>query len=179
MKATFGKMPVRALRAKLRATDWKVLLAIAVHADKNGRAWPSMETIAAMAGINRSNVPRALNRLERCGLLRRHHVRKGSGWQANYYELVFEPLPDVITQDDTASADGVSSPVTTGVITADALTDQGTDSLPERRVSVVVGNRRGVITHDDRGADMGGVAARRNEQLPSGKPNGATERAWP
>ena len=106
-----------------------------------------MERIATIAGLNRSNVPRALDRLERCGLLRRRRVRKGAGgWQVNNYELIFEPLSGVIMSDDTASADVITSDNRChqrrrqGVITDDALTDHLTGSLPEGRVSVG-GNR--------------------------------------
>src|SRR5262249_51569058 len=190
MNATFARMPARAASANLRRTDWAVLHVIALHADKKGRAFPSMETIAAIIGINRSNVPRALNHLERSGLLRRHRVRRGAGgWQVNNYELVYEPFPDVITGDDTARAEDVitlddrchhqrrQSVIIHDALT-DHLTDQGTDYLPEGRVSVGGGNRRGVITHDDKGVDRGGVGSLlRSERLLSGKPNGVIERA--
>jgi hypothetical protein len=168
MNATFAKMPARAASANLRGTDWAVLHAIALHVDKKGRAFPSMERIATITGINRSNVPRALDRLERRGLLRRRRVRKGAGgWQVNNYELIFDPLPGVIMSDDTASADVITSDNRChhrrghGVITNDALTDhltdQSTDSLPEGRVSV-------------EGTRMQEVLA---ERLSSAKPNGS------
>jgi hypothetical protein len=101
-KATFVKIPARAVRAKLSATDWEVLHAIALHADKDGRAFPSMARIAAIIGITRNNVPRSIARLEERGLLRRKRVpRPNGGWQVSHYELIFEPLGDVICADDT------------------------------------------------------------------------------
>ena len=141
MNIRFAKIPAKALSANLWAIDWAVLAALGLHADKVGRAFPSMARIAALIGTKRNNIPRSLHRLETQGLLRRHRVRKpGGGWHVTHYELVFEPLDSVITHDDTGSPrqgvitcdDRVSSPAMTGVITHDALTDhltdQGTDS---------------------------------------------------
>ena len=102
MKATFGKVPARAVRAGLSANEWAVLHAIALHADKAGRAFPSMARIAGLVGILRGNVPRAIARLEEHHLLRRKRVpRPNGGWQVSHYELIFEPLGDVICPDDT------------------------------------------------------------------------------
>jgi RIO-like serine/threonine protein kinase len=101
-KARFAKIPARAARAKLSATDWGVLHAIALHADKEGRAFPSMARIAEIVGIQRNNVPRSIERLEERRLLRRKRMTKpNGGWQVSHYQLVFEPLGDVICADDT------------------------------------------------------------------------------
>ena len=100
--AHFARVPAQAVRCDLSATDWQVLHAIALHADKDGRAFPSMARIAKITGINRSNVPRAIARLEKGGLLLRNRVPKpDGGWQVNHYQLVYEPIGVVINAHDT------------------------------------------------------------------------------
>lgn len=95
--AYFAKVPARAVRCRVSAIDWQVLHAVALHADTDGRAFPSMARIAVIAGINRSNVPRAIGRLEQSGLMVRNRTRKPSGgWQVNHYQLLYEPIGDVI-----------------------------------------------------------------------------------
>lgn len=90
---SFVKIPARAAGAGLSATDWAVLHAIALHADKDGKAFPSMDRIAKIVGIQRNNVPRAIARLEERNLLRRSRSpRPTGGWQVSHYELIFEPL---------------------------------------------------------------------------------------
>jgi hypothetical protein len=80
-----------------------VLHAIGLHADKDGRAFPSMARIAEIAGINRGNVPRAVGRLEQRGLMLRQRAPKpNGGWQANHYQLLYEPIEDVINGGDRA-----------------------------------------------------------------------------
>src|SRR4051812_27358138 len=119
MTATFARIPAKAARAKLSATDWDVLHAIGLHADKDGRAYPSMARIAEIAGIQRSNVPRSVCRLKERGILRHNRIaRPSGGWQVNQYQLLFEPMGDVISADDTEA--GVFSAQTTGdVVSAD------------------------------------------------------------
>ena len=97
----FALMSAKAARAELSATDFKVLLAIGLHADKDGRAFPSMARVAEIIGVRRGDIPRSLNRLEECGLLRRQRApRAKGGWQVNRYELVYEPLGDVRNSAD-------------------------------------------------------------------------------
>jgi RIO-like serine/threonine protein kinase len=93
IKTGFALVPAKAARAELSATDFRVLLAIGLHADKDGRAYPSMARLGEITGIRRGDIPRSLKRLEECGLLRRQRVpRAKGGWQVNQYELVYEPL---------------------------------------------------------------------------------------
>src|SRR5438270_255735 len=102
VNANFSRIPAKAARAKLNQTDWAVLHAIGLHVDKTGGAFPSMARIAEITGIKRPNVARAIGRIERRGLMRRHRVpRPNGGWQVNHYELVYEPLGDVIPSDNT------------------------------------------------------------------------------
>jgi len=153
INANFSRVPAKAARAKLSQTDWAVLHAIGLHADKAGIAFPSMARISEITGIARNNIPRSIARLEERGLLRRKRVPKsGGGWQVSHYELIFEPLGDVMPHDDIPPEDimpdddtqiagdvisthdtqppGVSSPAMTGchlhrrqgVMPGDALT---------------------------------------------------------
>jgi hypothetical protein len=170
ISAGFSRVPARAARAKLSATDWQVLHVIGLHADHDGRAFPSMLRIAEIAGIDRSNVPRSIARIESHGLLVRNRMPKPTGgWQVNQYQLVYEPIGDVINGDDKAvvssahmtadviSIDDTPDPVSStsmtgchqrreqGVICADALTTQGTeDSYQERKMTVETLSEAGV-----------------------------------
>jgi hypothetical protein len=100
----FARIPAKAARAKLSATDWAVLHAIGLHADKDGKAFPSMARIAEIAGLKRNHVPRSVARLEQRSLLRRERMpRPNGGWQVTHYELFYEPIGDVTPDGDTTS----------------------------------------------------------------------------
>lgn len=49
--------------SRARGTDRLVLFALAEHADSDGRAWPSVETIGIYAGADRRSVQRSLRYL--------------------------------------------------------------------------------------------------------------------
>ena len=63
------KTPVTSLAAKL------VLLKLADNASDEGKAWPHIETIASETGLARSSVFRALDELEKSGIVERHRGR--------------------------------------------------------------------------------------------------------
>jgi DNA-binding transcriptional regulator YhcF (GntR family) len=63
------RTPVASLAAKL------VLLKLADNASDEGKAWPHIDTIAAETGLARSSVFRALDELEKAGLVERHRGR--------------------------------------------------------------------------------------------------------
>lgn len=65
-----------------------VLLALAEHADKNGRAYPGYGRIARLTGLHRSTVIRAIYALEADGVIEveRHLTRDGK--TRNRYRLV-------------------------------------------------------------------------------------------
>jgi Helix-turn-helix domain len=97
----YAAVPVRAAAALgLGAQDFRVLIAIASHANGDGRAFPSLARIALLTGIARRNVPRSIARLEDARLLR-HRQRKGEtgGWGHSVYEIVLEDL-DVAPSED-------------------------------------------------------------------------------
>jgi hypothetical protein len=88
----FAAVPLHAATLSgLGAHDLRVLIAIAGHANGDGKAHPSLARIAALTGLDRRHVPRSIARLEDAGLLRRNR-RKGErgGWDRSTYEIVFE-----------------------------------------------------------------------------------------
>jgi hypothetical protein len=78
----------RATIAKGDATAHHVLLVIATHANKAGRAWPSFATIGREARLHPGSVRRAVQRLEIAGVVEVIH-RDGQSC-----EFVFPNLPD-------------------------------------------------------------------------------------
>jgi hypothetical protein len=129
----FARVPALAVGCReLSASDWRVLTCIALHADRSGRAYPSMATIAAMTGIGRGDVPRAIRRLERLGLLSRKSRAGNSA--VNVYTVIFDSGEVSAPRLTGVSglADRVSAPAltgcqqihTAGVGTDAALTDQ-------------------------------------------------------
>jgi hypothetical protein len=171
VNASFARVPARAATARLGKIDWAVLHAICLHADKDGRAFPSMARIAQIAGIKRNHVPRSAARLEKRGLLRRNRMpRPNGGWQVTHYEILFEPLGDVTAQEDTPAnhvttrgdTPAEMSPpqvtgchrrgcqgVTSGGALTDYLTNQGTEEAYQEEAQ-----KEGV------GLDGGGVTNR-------------------
>lgn len=63
----------------LGADEIAVLAALAVHADPEGRCWPSQATLARGLGRSRSWVIKVLNRLEAAGAIERHRRIAASG----------------------------------------------------------------------------------------------------
>jgi len=57
---------------KLGVTAMRAFVAIALHADEHGKAFPRRETIAALIGASQRNTDRAIQTLEDRGLLTRH-----------------------------------------------------------------------------------------------------------
>lgn len=101
----------------LRPSDRLVLMAIADHADECGaRAFPSIHTLALMAGVSSREVVRALKRLERAGLL--VILRRAGRRQANVYRLAMvTPGHDETTEIVTGGhrdSDRWSPPMVTG-----------------------------------------------------------------
>jgi hypothetical protein len=106
VNAISARIPAKAALADLSKTDWAVLHAICLHVDREGRAFPSMTRISEIAQIWRNHVPRSVARLEKQGLLRCRRVpRPTGGWQANHYEIIYEPIGDVTTTGDALAPD--------------------------------------------------------------------------
>jgi DNA-binding IscR family transcriptional regulator len=89
----------------LGAYDLRVLIAIALHADGEGRAYPSLARIASRTCIARQNVSRSIARLEKAGLVRHWRHKSETGvWANSVYEIIF--------QDAGTSLDAEQSPPT-------------------------------------------------------------------
>jgi hypothetical protein len=105
----FAQVPLRAAALSgLSAQDFRVLVAIAGHANGDGKAHPSLARIAALAVATRKNVPRSILRLEDAGVLRRNR-RKGEhgGWDRTTYEIIFEePASTSATENAEAAVNG-------------------------------------------------------------------------
>jgi hypothetical protein len=93
---SFACIPARVVGIDLHSYDFRVLVEIARHADKEGRANPSLSLIASATGIARRNVSRSIASLEKAGLMR-HWQQKGAagGWAHSVYEIIFDPLQEV------------------------------------------------------------------------------------
>ena len=58
------------------------------HADREGKCWPGIKTIAAELGLSRSTVKRALDDLCRAGfLVKESRWRENGGCTSNLYRL--------------------------------------------------------------------------------------------
>jgi len=76
----------RGVNGLTRSTDRHVLLVVATHANRMGRAWPAMQTIAAEIGMSRATVLRALARIEAAAAVQVIH-RPGSTSQFRFPHL--------------------------------------------------------------------------------------------
>lgn len=76
--------------AKLSGRAQAVLIAIAVHADKDGKCWPAIEHLSGLAGHTTArNTAYAINELKQAGLIQR--IRRARGMSAI---TVLVPIPD-------------------------------------------------------------------------------------
>lgn len=79
-------------KTALKGNSFKVFLFIAMHMDKNGEGWPSQRRIAEKLGINKDTVGKAVDRLEKYGLIETDQDRKPDGTYSNtVYKLRFSP----------------------------------------------------------------------------------------
>ena len=82
-------MPIAAAATTLGARALRVLIAIAAHADRQGRAFPSLARIAEMTGIDRRGIPIEVAALVRAGFLLREPRASKNG--VNRYTIVLMP----------------------------------------------------------------------------------------
>jgi hypothetical protein len=111
--AKFSRIPAWAAALELTETDWRVLHAIGLHADKSGHAYPSLARIGKIARVRRNHVSRSTKRMEHLGLLRLTRLSRGSGWANTHYDIVFDP-PDWVAPAMVAPdvAPGMAAPDT-------------------------------------------------------------------
>lgn len=58
------------------------------HADKNGRCWPGIKTIAKELELSSSTVRRALDDLDKAGLVSKtHRWRENGSYSSNLYQV--------------------------------------------------------------------------------------------
>ena len=86
----WAKLAARAVADRgLTATHVRVLAVIGIYAGRDGTAWPSQETIAAVIGVNRATVCRAIKRLLAGGYLDRYRKPASRGRYRNVYRLLY------------------------------------------------------------------------------------------
>jgi DNA-binding transcriptional ArsR family regulator len=71
-----------------------VLLALARHADKQGRCYPSAKRLAELTGITDRTIYRKLNTLEGLGLIKRKGRMKDGRKTSNVYTLILTQRPN-------------------------------------------------------------------------------------
>jgi len=91
----------------------KVLLALLLHANGRGEAWPSGKVLARVTGLSRRRVWAGLQELETLGAIER--VPAGRG-RVNLYRVVTQETPPIVSHASLGSA-----PRSTGVVTPGAL----------------------------------------------------------
>ncbi|WP_340676205.1 helix-turn-helix domain-containing protein [Paraperlucidibaca sp.] len=109
----------------LRPADKLVLLALADHADDEGSAWPSIETLAKKSSTSRRTVLRILKELEQSGLLtRQKRSRKNGSRTSSLYKLFLGDnlSPRKVNKVSPNGTTGVSNQVSDGVILAPTVT---------------------------------------------------------
>jgi hypothetical protein len=81
-----AKIPPRVALLHLSGREYDVLVAIALHANRDGFAWPSLATIVAEAGTREKRVPGHIHKLEETRILL---TRRGGGrGRRNVYRII-------------------------------------------------------------------------------------------
>jgi len=97
-------------------SDLGVFIAISLHADENGRAYPSIHTLMRETGYERATISRALARLVKLRingqriLLRYQRTAKNGTFTSNQYIIL--PSPGEVTEFETQP--GIAFPSSTG-----------------------------------------------------------------
>lgn len=133
----FAIVPLIAAKSStISAADFRVLIAIAHHADERGEgAYPSMATIAELTGMLRGDIPRAVRRLERAGLIATS--RRGKG---NLYTVWFDEkaMPETVSKaadnEDGLSAGSLTSLSADLLQTVSEAADQTVPNSPFEQV---------------------------------------------
>jgi hypothetical protein len=107
------------------------LIAIAAHADRHGRAFPSLARISETTGFDRRGLHREIGSLVTAGLLRVERRHDAAGDRAsNLYTIIFDTGVSSQAATPIGAEDDTVSPqhTTPGVVSPHDLTDQyGTD----------------------------------------------------
>jgi hypothetical protein len=140
----WARVPKLALEAQLGARAWRVLVAISLHADQNGRAFPSLARIGELTAIDRRGLDREIKILVHAGILDvQRRFRRGSGEAISnlYTVLGLSPL-NPTTAPERASCrlpigiappdDTVSPGLATGIASGDDRTESRTKEPTEQ-----------------------------------------------
>ena len=99
----FSRVPLWVSSTHLSPQAWQVLNVICAHINRAGWAWPSLETIAALTGMARKNVPRIISQLESAGVLNRDRARSpGRGHSTRYQVVLNDPRIMSSATEDTS-----------------------------------------------------------------------------
>ncbi len=112
-------------RAELHPSDAAVLMAIALHADADGHAFPGEALLAAETGIGVRTVSRSVARLRERGIV---DVTQGRQHAPNRYALrhaTMATLPTIQARHHGDREDSGSPPATSRVATSDIQGSQG------------------------------------------------------
>jgi hypothetical protein len=132
-------MYVRGLDAGvLDSTARHVLLVVATHANRMGRAWPSIKTLAVETELHRSTVSRALERIETASLVQVIH-RPGSTSQIRFPHLCHPDAYLCFSATGVCSrATGVCSSATRKQLETAIETSEGANGAVEKPVTLLV-----------------------------------------
>jgi GntR family transcriptional regulator len=99
--------------AKIGAAAGSVYLALKSYADRDGACYPSVESVARLAGVNERTCMRYLAAFVERGLIQRRRRNRGSGRTSNLYRFAESPHATVasgVEAQVTKTTHGVTSP---------------------------------------------------------------------
>jgi hypothetical protein len=133
-----------------------VLIAITLHANGDGKAFPSLARVAALVGIDRTKVPQSIKKLQDVGLLTATRRRDAAGdWSSTVYEIRLdeEVLPRLGTPV-AAAGNTVLPPAGTGGVAAGGTLTNQYQNRPSNRLA-----RRGSRARVGAAFDQDGASA--------------------
>jgi len=130
-QARFGRIfPAMLADPDLTAADLKVLAAVMVFADINGRAFPKVDTLAEMTNYKRRNVLKRMSHLEEIGWI----ARTGNGGRSRpaQYQVNMERAKNGAQMDTLSEINGAQMDTLISVKGARLDTKGCTDGHPHR-----------------------------------------------
>jgi hypothetical protein len=123
----WSRTPAHAIANRsLSAGTLRVLDAICIHVDAEGYAYPSQELLAAITGMRRETVCRAVRRLKQLGYLSRRWIDLPSGHRVRGYKVIYPtyvPPPSRYGTLASIRSQTLSDPAITSPVTLDADSD--------------------------------------------------------
>ena len=86
-----------------------VMMALAKHADENGKSWPKVQTLAKFCGISSRTVQRQIKEFERAGLLTIQKEYRDDGGQTTNRYFINLPSVKALAPTDNAVTGGMTS----------------------------------------------------------------------